>query len=81
VGLTKNQFRDSVYFERRLELVYEYQRWFDLIREKDANGNGILLKSLQKVGKTNATEKNYLYPIPQTELDNNPLLKQHVLWE
>ncbi|KAA6437045.1 RagB/SusD family nutrient uptake outer membrane protein [Dyadobacter flavalbus] len=80
-GLTKNQFRDSVYFERRLELVYEYQRWFDLIREKDADGNGILLKSLQKVGKTNATEKNYLYPIPQTELDNNPLLKQNVLWE
>jgi len=80
-GLTKNQFRDSVYFERRLELVYEYQRWFDLIREKDADGNGILLKSLQKVGKTNATEKNYLYPIPQTELDNNPLLKQNVLWK
>jgi len=80
-GLSKDQFRDSVYFERRLELTYEYQRWFDLIREKDAGGRGILIKSLQKVGKNNATEKHYLYPIPQTELDNNPLLKQNPLWE
>ncbi|MBE9461390.1 RagB/SusD family nutrient uptake outer membrane protein [Dyadobacter subterraneus] len=80
-GLTKDQFRDSVYFERRLELVYEYQRWFDLIREKDASGNGILIKSLQKVGKNNVAPKHYLYPIPQTELDNNPLLKQNTLWQ
>ena len=27
------QFRDSVYLERRRELVWEWQRWFDLIRE------------------------------------------------
>lgn len=80
-GLSKDQFRDSVYFERRLELTYEYQRWFDLIREKDAGGNGILIKSLQKVGKNNVAEKHYLYPIPQTEIDNNPLLKQNTLWE
>lgn len=80
-GLSKDQFRDSVYFERRLELTYEYQRWFDLIREKDASGNGILIKSLQKVGKNNVAEKHYLYPIPQTEIDNNPLLKQNTLWE
>ena len=80
-GITKDQFRDSVYFERRLELSFEYQRWFDLIREKDANGNGILISSLQKVGKSNATQKHYLYPIPQTDLDNNPLLKQNPGWE
>ncbi|WP_134088836.1 RagB/SusD family nutrient uptake outer membrane protein [Olivibacter sp. XZL3] len=79
-GLTKDQFRDSVYLERRLELSYEYQRWFDLIREKDAAGNGILIKSLHKVGKTNAAEKHYLYPIPQTEIDNNPLLTQNPGW-
>ncbi|HEX7755432.1 MAG TPA: RagB/SusD family nutrient uptake outer membrane protein [Niabella sp.] len=76
-GLTKDQFRDSVYLDRRLELVFEYQRWFDLIREKDASGNGILVKSLHEVGKTNASEKNNLYPIPQSEIDNNELLKGH----
>ncbi|SEN86133.1 Starch-binding associating with outer membrane [bacterium A37T11] len=79
-GLSKDAFRDSVYLERRLELSYEYQRWFDLIREKDANGHGILLTSLQKVGKTNVKDKHYLYPIPQTELDNNALLTQNPGW-
>ncbi|MCH5597012.1 RagB/SusD family nutrient uptake outer membrane protein [Niabella ginsengisoli] len=76
-GLTKDQFRDSVYLDRRLELVFEYQRWFDLIRQKDASGNGTLLKNLYAVGKTNGTEKNYLYPIPQSEIDNNKLLQGH----
>lgn len=33
LGLSQVQFRDSVYLERRLELVWEWQRWFDLIRE------------------------------------------------
>jgi hypothetical protein len=79
-GLSQAQFRDSVYLERRLELSYEYQRWFDLIREKDASGNGILISSLQKVGKTNAAAKHYLYPVPQTELDNNPKLTQNAGW-
>ncbi|WP_199415035.1 RagB/SusD family nutrient uptake outer membrane protein [Chitinophaga silvisoli] len=79
-GLSQDQFRDSVYLERRLELVYEYQRWFDLIREKNASGGGILLSSLQKVGKTNVADKHYLYPIPQTEIDNNPLLTQNPGW-
>ncbi|MFT4155228.1 RagB/SusD family nutrient uptake outer membrane protein [Parafilimonas sp.] len=79
-GLTQAQFRDSVYLERRLELSYEYQRWFDLIREKDASGSGILITSLQTVGKTNVAAKHYLYPIPQTEIDNNPLLTQNTGW-
>lgn len=80
-GLTKDQFRDSIYLDRRLELVFEYQRWFDLIRQKDAAGNGILIRNLHKVGKINATDKHYLYPIPQSELDNNDLLVQNRGWE
>ena len=80
LGLSQARFRDSLYLERRLELSYEYQRWFDLIREKDASGNGILISSLQKVGKTNVAAKHYLYPIPQTEIDNNPKLTQNAGW-
>jgi hypothetical protein len=37
VGLNKDDFRDSVFFERKLEFVYEQIRWFDLIR---VNGSG-----------------------------------------
>ncbi|GAB3930386.1 RagB/SusD family nutrient uptake outer membrane protein [Larkinella terrae] len=78
--LTKDQFREAVYLDRRLELVFEYQRWFDLIRQKDASGNSTFVRNLHKVGKTNATEKNRLYPIPQSELDNNALLTQNPAW-
>lgn len=80
LGLSKDQFRDSLYLDRRLELVYEYQRWFDLIRQKDGAGNSTFVRNLHKVGKTNATEKNRLYPIPQSELDNNALLTQNPGW-
>lgn len=80
-GLTKEQFRDSVYLDRELELVYEYQRWFDLIRQKDAAGNPSFVQKLHDAGKTNAVDRNRWFPIPQIELDNNPLLEQNPLWK
>jgi len=88
-GLSQDAFRDSVYLDRRLELVYEYQRWFDLIRQIGSEqtgvgpeGRGILLKALRKVGKNNVNERHYLYPIPYSELVRNPNLKtQNPGWE
>jgi hypothetical protein len=85
-GLSQADFRNAVYLERRLEFVFEYQRWFDLIREKDASGNGILEASLLKVGKINVSKgakgKFYLFPIPQQEIDNsNGKLTQNPGWE
>jgi starch-binding outer membrane protein, SusD/RagB family len=79
-SLTKDQFRDSVYLDRRLELNFEYHRWFDLIREIDKDGNHIMVKTLQAFGKPSARDKHYLYPIPQAELDVNPNLIQNPLW-
>ena len=76
-GLSKDQFRDSLYLDRRLELVFEYQRWFDLVREKDAAGNSIFVKTLRAVGKTNAADKHRLHPIPQQERELNPKLTQN----
>jgi starch-binding outer membrane protein, SusD/RagB family len=80
-GLSKAQFRDSLYLDRRLEFVYEYQRWFDLIRQKDASGNPSFVKNLHDAGKINAVDRNRWFPIPQIEIDNNPLLTQNPLWE
>lgn len=64
--------------ERRLELAFEGQRWFDLVRtqraievmnaQKDGNGNPL---------NYNAQSYQLIYPIPQTQLDLNPLLKQN----
>lgn len=80
-GLSQDQFRDSLRVDRRLELVFEYSRWFDLIRYKPLTGaDSYLIKSLKAAGKTNAQEKHYLYPIPQQERDNNPNLTQNEGW-
>lgn len=80
-GLSQDQFRDSLYLDRELELVYEYQRWFDLIRQRDAAGNPSFVEKLHAAGKTNAVDRNRWFPIPQIELDNNPLLVQNDVWK
>lgn len=64
--------------ERRLELAFEGQRWFDLLRtgkaitvmnaQKDANGNNL---------NYNVQPYMLVYPIPQTQLDLNALLTQN----
>jgi hypothetical protein len=74
-GLTKDQFREAIYLERRLELMFEFQRWFDLVRTKR------MVTALHAAGKTNAAEKHYLHPIPQREMDLNPKLVQNPGWE
>ncbi|AOM78488.1 RagB/SusD family nutrient uptake outer membrane protein [Pedobacter steynii] len=80
-GLNKNQFREALYLDRRLELVWENQRWFDLIREKDASGKIILEDALRKVGKVNVSvPKHLLFPIPQQEIDLNRKLIQNPGW-
>lgn len=80
-GLSQDQFREAVYLERQLELFYEYQRWFDLIRQRDAAGNPSFVQKLHAAGKINAVDRNRWFPIPQIELDNNLLLEQHDLWK
>ncbi len=73
-GLNKDQFRDAVLHERRIELAFEGHRWFDLIRiQNGAYG----LSFLHSIGRTNATEKHLLFPIPQAERDVNPNLTQN----
>jgi hypothetical protein len=62
-------------------LVYEYQRWFDLIRQRNAVDQPAFVEKLHAAGKTNAVDRNRWFPIPQVELDNNPLLEQHPLWK
>src|SRR5690606_19851871 len=75
-GLDYNNFREAVYLERRKELMLEFQRWFDLIRTRR------MVTEAQKVGKVNASEKNYLLPIPQHDIDLNPaLLPNNPGWE
>ncbi|RBL92913.1 RagB/SusD family nutrient uptake outer membrane protein [Chitinophaga flava] len=76
-SLNADAFRDSVFQERRKEFVYEYQRWFDLVRR----GPDYYVKVLKAAGKTLAAPRHIHFPTPQRELNLNPKLKQDPLWE
>lgn len=73
-GLTQAAFREKLLDERRLELAFEGQRWFDLIR---VNNGQYAIQFLHSIGKTNMSEKYLLFPIPQKERDANPNLSQN----
>jgi hypothetical protein len=76
-GLSQAAFRDSVFLERRKEFIQEGQRWFDLSRR----GGTYLYDALKKIpAKIGAAAKDTLYPIPQIEIDLNPLLTQNPGW-
>ncbi|MDO9633518.1 MAG: RagB/SusD family nutrient uptake outer membrane protein [Paludibacter sp.] len=73
-GLNQSDLRMKILHERRMELAFEGQRWFDLIR---INGGQYGIDFLQSVGKTNITTKHLLFPVPQKERDANPNLSQN----
>jgi len=64
--------------ERRLELAFEGHRWFDLLR----TGKAIDVMNATKDGSGQSLNYNVqpyrlIMPIPQTEIDLNPLLTQN----
>jgi len=67
VGLNQTSFRAAIQEERKKEFVQEGQRWFDLVRW------GTLVAEVKKVtAKNSVSERNNLYPIPQSERNINP---------
>lgn len=74
-GLTKDQFKDAVLTERRIELAFEGQRWFDLVR------TGRLLSAVNaetSFGRNPQIKPHHvLFPIPQVELGANRALVQN----
>ncbi len=59
------------------EFIQEGNRWFDLSRR----GGTYLYDALKKItAKTGAAVKDTLYPVPQSEIDMNPLLTQNPGW-
>lgn len=73
-GLSRDQMREKILQERRMELAFEGDRWFDLVR---VNGGRYALDFLHSIGKVNASEKHLLLPIPQKEIETNGNLKQN----
>jgi len=67
---TKEKLRDHLLKERGWEFFSEGKRWEDLIRM-----DKFIVSALER--KKNAQPFQVLYPIPQSEIDANPNLKQN----
>ncbi|MFH5834349.1 RagB/SusD family nutrient uptake outer membrane protein [Halalkalibaculum sp. DA3122] len=79
-GLSKEEFRDAVYHEQRVELAFENHRWYDLLRTNRAievmNAHGEEQKQLvpRLTEETyNVVEYKLLLPIPLREVRLNNL--------
>ena len=93
-GLSQDDFRTAVRRERRVELAFEGQRFWDIRRWKigsqtqtDINGVSITKDTqgnrtftLKDVETRVWDDKMNLYPIPQQELYNNSNLSQNTGW-
>ncbi|MDR1983493.1 MAG: RagB/SusD family nutrient uptake outer membrane protein [Prevotellaceae bacterium] len=76
----KEAILDAYLKERRLELAFEGQRWFDLVRLDKVEGvmNAVYAKdSGRKPQAYLFNQDSYRLPIPQAAIDQNPNLVQN----
>lgn len=93
-GLTKEQMREAIRAERRVELAFEGHRFWDVRRWKIAeqtenkqmngmeirrNGSNVTY-TIFPVRKHNFRKAMYLWAIPQGETAKSPELKQNPSW-
>lgn len=84
-ALAQADLRTAIAKERRVELAFENHRWLDLVRTGQAinvmTAFGIKIKQQQPylptAAYTNITQTRLIFPLPQTEIDINPKLKQN----
>ncbi|MCD6112125.1 MAG: RagB/SusD family nutrient uptake outer membrane protein [Bacteroidales bacterium] len=66
------QLRNAIRHERRVELGFECQRYFDVIRYGEAYANNAFTDKVNFI-----YNRNKLFPIPQSEMATNLKLKQN----
>jgi hypothetical protein len=91
VGLSQDQMRAEIRNERRIELAFEEQRFWDVRRwmiadqtdniltmgmEVDRNGASVTYKPFA-VRQRNFRKAMYLWPFPQSEVAKSPELMQN----
>ena len=73
-GLSKDAFIDVVLNERRLELAFEYKRWYDIKRRR--LGEEVFTGPTTLEPHPNFDpDRDYLMPLPQVDLSVNPNLR------
>jgi len=79
---SKKALRDEIDRQRRLEMAFEGERWFDLLRyarhnQAEAGAHAVTALDIieQKLNRRDANL--LLFPLPQAELNNNAQLQQN----
>lgn len=96
-GITKDSMRSIIQNERRIELAFEEHRHWDIRRWKIAGQvMNAPLSGMRIVKNTDGTftytrfaattsafdiTRMYWYPIPYSEIETNPNMKQNIGWE
>lgn len=78
---SKSTMLDAILKERRLELAFEGQRWFDLVRygKVEEIMNTLNQRDSGRLPQRRAfTENSYVFPIPSTAIDLNTNLVQNI---
>ena len=78
---SKEAMLDAYLNERRLELAFEGQRWYDLVRLNKVEEvmNSVFAKDEGRLPQVYPyNEYSYLLPIPQSEIDANDKLDQNL---
>lgn len=82
-GLSQDAFRQAVRIERVHELSFENKTWYDMVRWRKAYNpetNGLedfVGHNFSYLPNKALTERELLFPIPTSEMQNNPNLKQN----
>ena len=83
-GLTKEQMREAIRLERRIELTFEGIYYSDILRWKTAeienNGNMHNANGVPIVTRKFNPNRDYLWPIPYNQIVQNPNLVQNPGW-
>ena len=80
------ELKRFIFNERRREFCFEGQRWYDLKRTKlfakqidhkftEVNNSGAIMGT--ELYMLSPNDPNYVYPIPQDELDVNNVIEQN----
>ncbi len=72
-GLSQQALLQKIWQERRLELAFEHDRWFDLIRTGQA-------PEAMATHGVEFQERHWLFPIPENQLIQTPTMDQNPGW-
>jgi starch-binding outer membrane protein, SusD/RagB family len=79
ITASQSSMADAVLNERRLELAFEGQRWFDLVRTGNAFSvlNSLNSRDPGRLPMDPVTDNTILLPLPQSQIDINPNMVQN----